>query len=1036
MLEHVVLYAIKKRIAVLSLSVILMLVGLFSLRGLPVDAVPDVTNVQVSVLTPAAGLSPLEVEQYITYPIEMALNGLPNLDQIRSISRTGVSAVTVVFKDNVDIWFARYLVSERLQNARADIPEEYGTPELAPVSTGLGDIYEFVIDSKQRSPMELRTLLDWTIAPKLRQVPGVIEVNAFGGEVKQFQIKIDRTKLAAHHISLSEVMTALRDNNGAVGGGYIEKNGESIVVRGDGLAANIQDLETVVIKADVDGTPLLLNHVAHVVIGPALRFGSATQLGHGSVVTGTVMMLIGSNSREVVKAVKDRIRVISSDLPADVKIRAYTDRETFINRVLDTVFHNLLEGAGLVCAVLLVALGSVSGSLLAALAIPFAMLLAVIIMRLTGLVGTIMSLGAIDFGLLVDGAIVMLEAVLAHLAIHQPNPEHRVEAIAKAAARVAKPVAMAVSIILLVYLPLMALEGVEGKMFRPMAITVAYALAGALLFTLTTFPAALSLFLRTKGAHQESRLLGGLKRSYARALDICLGAPRHTLGLAAGALLVSAWVASTLGAEFVPRIFEGQFTIDVRRLPSVAISEAQRLGEQLEKVIARFPEVTTIVTRTGRPEVATDPAGPDEADVIVSLKPQGEWTSADNPEALAERFKRAIVENVPATFPSMSQPIENRVNTMLAGSKADIVIKLYGDDLVVLKRLAETIGRTLSGIQGTGDLRVQRALGLELLEAKIDRPRLARYGISVASVLEAIEASRVGKVVGKVFEGPKRFDVVVKLEGTRDDEEAFGSILVANTLGQLIPINQVAFIRSVEGPAVIHREDLQRRMLVEVNVRGRDMVSYVNEAKRRVERALKLPSGVSMRWGGQFENFERASARLALVVPIALMIIFFMLYVTFHSFSHTFAVFSSVPFALIGGIIFLKLRALPFSIPAGVGFIALCGVAVLNGVVMASDLQHRCEEGEPFVQALRNAAINALRPILTTAAVAALGFLPMALSNAPGAEVQRPLATVVIGGILSSTLLTIFALPVILNKLCAPKRRNAANQSTPPSAAS
>lgn len=1020
MLERIVLLSVQNRGLVLVLSAILALVGVQAARTLPIDAVPDVTNVQVSVLTTAPGLSPLEVEQYLTFPIEMALNGLPNLEQIRSISRTGVSAVTVVFKDGIDVWFARQLVTERVRLAEADIPDGLGHPELGPVATGLGDIYEFVLHSDRHSPMELRTALDWTLAPRLRQVPGVIEVNALGGESKQFQVLVDPRRLAAHRLGFGTVVQALRDNNASVGGGYIEKGGESLVIRGDALARDEDDLRRIVLAADADGTPILLSQVADVQIGPALRFGAATQHGRGPVVTGTVMMLIGSNSRDVVQRVKDTVAAIEADLPEGMRVSPFYDRAEFIDRVLGTVFTLLVEGAVLVVVVLLVGLGTVSGALVAALAIPFSMLFAAIGMKAFGVVGNIMSLGAIDFGLLVDGAIVMLEAIIVAVAASHGDATHLKQSVAQSASRVARPVAFSVAIILLVYLPLMALEGVEGRMFRPMAITVALALFGALVFTLTTFPAAISLVIRaSKQGHEGGRIFRTLLAAYTALLARTLRHPTVAFAGAGLAFVGSMVLGTRLGADFVPRIFEGEMVLDVRRLPSISISEAERLGREVEAVVARFPEVRSVVTRTGRGEVATDPVGPDEANVNVKLAPRDEWVTAADADELAEKIKDAVEAEVPGNFVAVTQPIEDRVNVLLAGSRADVVVKLFGDDLVQLRELAEQVREVMADVPGTGDLRAQRVLGLPLLEAQVDRGRLSRVGLSASEVLEAIEASKVGIPVGKIFEGPRRFDLVVKLPPGTESEEGLAAVLVGGGDATLVPLGQVAQVRRTEGPAVVTREALQRRVVVEANVRGRDLVSYVTDARSRVEREVKLPEGYRMTWGGQFENFSRATQRLALVVPMALAIIFGMLFLTFGEARLTIAVFATVPLALIGGIVALSVRGLPFSIPAGVGFIALCGVAVLNGVVMTSDFIRRVQE-EDFDTALRASATGTLRPILMTAAVAAIGFIPMAISEMPGAEVQRPLASVVIGGIISATVLTLFVLPATLQALIRP----------------
>ena len=788
-----------------------------------------------------------------------------------------------------------------------------------------------------------------------------------------------------------------------------------------GLVQSEDDIRRIVVSTDPDGTPVLLGRLADVRVGPALRFGSVTQLGRGPVVTGTVMMLAGANSRQVVTAVKAAAAAIQADLPAGMRIEAYYDRAEFIDRVLGTIFRNLAEGAGLVVLVLLVALGTVSGALVAALAIPLSMLIAVIGMRAFGVVGNVMSLGAIDFGLLVDGCIVMLETVLVQVAARHPDRHELPHVVAAAASRVARPVTFSVLIILLVYLPLMALEGVEGKMFRPMAITVALALGGALLFTLTTFPAAISLVLRApKAAHAEGRVMRALLGAYGRALDGVLRFPKATVGGAAAAFAAAVLLAMNLGADFVPRIFEGAFVIDVRRLPSIALSEAQRLGEQLEQVLTRFPEVRGAVTRTGRAEVPTDPVGPDSAEVLVTLAPRRDWTTASDPDDLAGAIKQAIESDVPATSTAMSQPIENRVNELLAGSRADVVVKVFGDDLATAKRLADQIGAVMREVPGTGDLRVQRVLGLPLLEAKVDRQRLSRLGLSADDVLDVVEASRVGRVVGTVFEGPRRFDLVAKLPLQDESEEGLAALLVSGDGGELVPLGQVADVRRTEGPAVVNREQLRRRVLVEANVRGRDLVSYVQEAQARVAAAVTVPDGYRVVWGGQFENFQRAAGRLAMVVPIALVIIFGMLFLMFGEVRLAIAVFVAVPLALIGGIVGLALRGLTFSIPAGVGFIALCGVAVLNGVVMTSEFVRRLEDSD-FETALRASALAVLRPVLTTAAVAAIGFLPMAISTLPGAEVQRPLATVVIGGMISATVLKLLVLPVVLRALCRPR---------------
>jgi cobalt-zinc-cadmium resistance protein CzcA len=1017
-LERLVEGSVRRRGITLVLSALVTIAALLTLPRLSIDAVPDVTNVQVTVLTTAPGLSPAEVEQYLTYPIETAMNGVPGLKEVRSVSKTALSSVTLVFDDATDVWFARQLVGERLKLAEADIPKGYGRPEMAPVSTGLGEIYEFYLQSDRHSPMELRTLLDWVVAYRLRSVPGVIEVNTMGGEVKQYQVVLDPKKMTGFKITLSQVTRALEQNNTNVGGGYIESHDEQVVIRGEAQFRDAEDIGDTVLGNHEDGTPILLKRVATVRVGPALRYGVVTMQGKGELVAGTVMMLIGQNSRDVVRDVKGKLAEIQKDLPAGVQIKSYYDRADFIERMLGTVGVNLTEGALLVIAVLFVMLGSLRGSLLAALAIPLSMGVAVIGMKQLGVTGNLMSLGAIDFGLLVDGAIVMLEGTLHAIERQRPARADIPQVVAAAMKRSAKPVTFAVAIILLVYLPLMALEGVEGRMFRPMAITVAMALGGALLFTLTTFPAACAYALRAprKPASHEGGVFDRLGRRYAAALRWTMKRPALPLGAAALALCAALPFGANLGAEFVPRLDEGEFAFDVRRLPSIGITTAGKLATQVENVLSRFPETVSVVTRLGRAEVATDPCGPDESAVRVKLRPPKEWVTAHDMDELGAKMKQAIESQVPATFVSVSQPIEDRVNQLLSGSRADLAIKVFGPDLATLKELGDNVARVLREVPGTGDLRVQRLLGLPLLDVRVDRLRTARHGIPASEVLATVEAARAGIMAGKVFEDTRRFDVTVLVPAPGAEPEAIGDVPVGRGDGLMVPLAQLAHVETREGPATINREAFERRLLVEANVRGRDLVSYVNESRQRVEAAVKVPPGYHIVWAGQFENFTRAKDRLAVVVPIALAIIFAMLFLMFGEVRTVLAVFACVPLALVGGVMALSLRGLPFSIPAAVGFIALCGVAVLNGVVMASELHRRIGAGETGDHYIES-AVTMLRPVLTTALVAAIGFLPMALSTRAGAEVQRPLATVVIGGILTSTILSVFALPTLLRLL-------------------
>ena len=851
-LARIVDLSVRRRGVVLAIWAAILLAAVVSLPRLSIDAVPDVTNTQVAILTSAPGLSPVEVEQYLTFPVEMAMNGVPGLDQIRSISRTAVSAVTVIFRDGTDPWLARQMVSERLKNAEADIPPGYGHPELGPVSTGLGEIYEFYLVSKRHTPMELRTMLDWEVGPRLRAVPGVVEVNGMGGEAKQYQVVIDPKRLAGYRLSLGDVQAILERNNAAIGGGYIEKNGESFAIRADAQFHGIEDIENTVVTSDADGTPVLIKNLGTVRIGPALRFGAVTKHGEGEIVAGTVMMLTGANSRDVVHAVKARLAEIQAELPEGVEIRSYYDRAEFIGRMLKTVATNLAEGALLVAIVLFFTLGSIRGALIAALGIPLAMGIALIGMVKLGVTGNLMSLGAIDFGLLVDGAIVMLEVALVETAVRRAKTREDVSyLVAQSMGKAARPVVFSLLIILLVYLPLMALEGVEGRMFKPMAITVALALGGALLFSLTAFPALAASALGPSKHHGVYHgFFGRARRQYERLLDRVLPSPKPVLALAAAVLILTGVLATSLGAEFVPRLDEGELSLDIRRLPSISITEAQRLGVEVENVLSGIPEVLSVVTRSGRAEVATDPVGPDETEVMVKLRPKEEWKTAPDLDSLGEVIKEKIEAEVPATFVSVSQPIEDRVNQLLAGSRADVVIKVFGQDLTQLKRTADEIGKVVRDVPGRGDWRVQRVLGLPLLEVTPDRHRLARYGMSADRVLEVVEASRVGRFSGKIFEGSRRFDLMLLLPPATLTPEAFGELLVGSSTGHLVPVAAVASIRETEGPAVINRESLQRRVLVEVNVRNRDLVSFVHEARQKVAEQVKLPEGVTLQWGG------------------------------------------------------------------------------------------------------------------------------------------------------------------------------------------
>jgi heavy metal efflux system protein len=1009
MLERIVEFSVRRRVLVAVLSLLIVVVGLFLVPKLPIDAVPDVTNVQVVVLTEAAGLSAEEMERFVTYPVELGLNGLPELDEMRSVTRSGLSAVTIVFKESMDIWFARQMVSERLREIEAEIPRGFGRPQLAPVSTGLGEIYQFVLESDRHSPMALRGLLQWELTPKLRSVPGVIEVNAMGGAAKEYQVVLDPGKLAAYRLTLGQVIEALERNNANVGGGWIERGSEQLVIRGEGQLRTTTDINEVVVAVDRDGTPIQVRMLGNARVGAALPQGVVTRDGKGEAVTGTVLMLVGQNSRDVVHAVKAKIEELRRELPEGVRIDTVYDRASFIDRTLQTVGKNLLEGALLVGLVILVFLRSWRVSLLVVLGIPVAMLIALFGMLQLGVTGSLMSLGAIDFGLLVDGPIIMAEALIARLALAHVTEQNRLGVISETLRQVTRPVIFSVLIILLVYVPLLTLEGTEGKMFKPMATTMALALFGSVVFSLFTFPAGAALLL--KPSPHAHGWLEKLDAPYRRLVRWSIDRRYGLVAAAVGLLLLTLPVGGSLGADFVPRIGEGDIVVAIRRIPSIGLSEARELDLAAQKVLARFPEVETSLAMTGRAEVAVDPVGMDNTDILVKLRPQEDWTTAPDLDSLGEAMKQAIESEVPSTFVSISQPIEDRTNEMISGSRADVAVQLFGEDLHRLSELGQKLGRTLRDTPGAGDVRVERALGLPMLQIRADRARLARYGIPADDLLTAVETTRQGREVGTVFEGQRRYDLKVMVPPLTQLSESFGRLPIGARDGQLIPMAQVASITEEDGPAQISRHSMQRRLRIDVNIRGRDLVSFVQDAKQRVERDVPLPANYSLQWGGQFENFERASARLAVVLPVALGIIFAMLFMTFGNVRYAAAVFSGVPFALLGGVVALKLRDMPFSIPAAVGFIALCGIAVLNGVVMASEIKRRVQEGQ---DALENGAVAVLRPMLLTATVASIGFLPMAISSSAGSEVQRPLATAVIGGMVSSTALGLMLLPALL----------------------
>lgn len=1011
MLTAIVGLAIRNRRIVIVGLVVMIAFGIQAFRSLPIDAMPDVSTIQVSVLTTAPGLSPLEVERTVTMPIEVALNGTPGVEKLRSVSRASLSNVTAIFKDGTDVWFARQLVLERLRGV--ELPSSAATPELAPVYTGLGEIFHFVVRSDHHSPMQLRTLLDWEVVPRLRSVPGIAEVNTMGGELKQFQVMVDRVRLEARGLHLQDVVDSLKAANLNVGGGYVERRKEAFTVRGQGLLNDVADIGQVVVRAEKGGAPVLVEHVADVQVGAALRYGVVTQEGKQEAVTGVVMMLLGANSKQVVSAVAERVKLIQTQLPAGVKIDVIYDRADFVGRTLTTVAKNLAEGVGVVLLVLILFLGSLRAALAVVIGVPAAMSIAVFGMHLFGVTGDLMSLGAIDFGFLVDGPIVIVEAVMAATAGRQLVGAARARSYEHVAAGVARPVVFAVAIIMLVYVPLLALQGVEGKMFRPMALTMACALFGALVYSVLFFPAVLVAMVPPAKGHGP-QWIEWMGKKYERLLPSTLRFRWHLIAGSVTALILLGWLFGRSGAEFVPRIFEGDAVVTIRRSPSISIEEARRLDIDTERVLHSFPEVVTTLGRTGRAEVAVDPVGNDNTDILVRLRPIEEWKNAKDLDDLSVKFKTAIENRVPGTFVSVSQPIEDKTNEIISGSRADVQIQVTGAELEALSDLANQIGRVVSTVRGTGDLRVERVLGGPALTAKADRARLARYGVRLEDAFQILQASREGLKVGTIFENERRFDIRVLLPPTQPSAEALGDLFVRSSQGVSLPLREVTTLAEGDGPTAIRREDRQRGVRVDVNLRGRDLVSWVAEARERVRQSVPLPSGYEVKWGGQFENFQRASATLTVMLPVVVAIIFGMLLWMFQNWRFAVGVFALVPLLLSGGLVGLLVSGLSFSLPAAVGFIALGGIGVLNGVVVASEVRRLLDAGESLNEAITRGASKVMRAVLTTAVVAALGFLPMAIATGAGAEVQRPLARVVVFGMLFGIVLTLGVLPGIL----------------------
>ncbi len=1039
MFDRLIVFSLKSRGFILLSLAALVGTGIYSLLALPIDAVPDITNVQVMALTNAPGLGPKEVEQFITIPVENAMNGIPHVQEVRSFSQFGISGVTIIFRDGTDIYWARQQVGERLVQARAAIPPGFGQPEMGPIATGLGEVFQFEVRNIEgpqahKSLMELRTILDWKVALPLKSVPGVVEVNAFGGELKTYEVRLDPDRLAARGISVGQVFEAIRRNNSNAGGGYIERNGEQRVIRAVGLISDLSSLGEVVLAttsgpspttvrpgmgepvvgAASSGTPIYLRDVAEIRLAPMIRSGAVTRDGRGEAATATVLMLAGENSRVVVDRIKVKLAEIQKTLPDGVVVDTYYDRAELIERVIQVVARNLGEGGVLVIVVLLILLGNLRAGLIVALAIPLSMLFAGNLMLSCGVAGSLMSLGALDFGLIVDSAVIVIENCVSRLAHAAPGTSAR-EVVRQATLEVRKPVVFGVAIITLVHLPILALEGVEGKMFRPMALTVIFALTGSLLLSLTATPVLASMFLRAGLSEKDTWPIRMAKRVYEPALAAALA---HPLAVAVGAialLIGTVPIAGRLGGEFIPKLDEGDMVVVIIRPPSASLSESLADSTRFENALRdAFPdEIDSIVSRTGRPEIGIDPAGVNMTDSFVFLKPPASWKKVHSKPDLIAEVEKLGRRILPGAFLTFTQPIDIRFNDMLAGVRAEVGLSLYGEDLDILQQKANRLAAVLNKVPGASEVKAQALNGLPVLQITIDRDRIARYGINAAEVLDVV-VTLGGKVVGQVVEGQRRFDIQVRFAPDyRSDIEEIRNLKVADPQGRMIALEDLADISSEDGIYEIWRKDRQRRVMVQANVRGRDLAGFVADAQRMVAAEVSLPKGYLLEWGGTFENLQSATKRLAVVVPVALAMIFVLLYSTFGSIRLGALIFLSVPLGAIGGVFGLWLRGLNFSISAGVGFIALSGVAVLDGLVLVSAIRHLIDSGHEVRNAVREASMSRLRPILMTGLVASLGFVPMAFSHGSGAEVQRPLATVVIGGLITSTLLKLLVLPAI-----------------------
>lgn len=1038
MLNHIIGFAIKNKLIIGLFVLALVAYGSYQLTKLPIDAVPDITDNQVQVITIAPSFGATDIERLVTFPIEQANSNISGIKEIRSFSRFGLSLVTIVFDDDTDVYWARQQVAERLQKVQTEIPKGIGVPELGPITTGLGEIYQYVVRPKagyenKYDETELRTIQDWIVRRQLLGVKGVAEISSFGGKLKQYSIELDPNKLLSFNLNINDVFTALENNNQNTGGAYIEKGATVLYIRSEGLVGDISDIENISIKSTNGGSPLYIRDVAEVKIGAATRYGAMCFNDEGEVAGAIVMMLKGANSSQVITDVKDRIAQIQKTLPEGVVIEPFLDRSKMVNNAIGTVEKNLMEGALIVVFVLVVFLGNFRAGLLVASVIPLAMLFAVIMMNLFGVSGNLMSLGALDFGLIVDGAVIIVEAVMhfmhqatkgeiqhtlhTHKNVSKLTQNQMDEVVNKSAGKMMNSAVFGQIIILVVYLPIFTLEGIEGKMFKPMAQTVAFALLGAFILSLTYIPMMSALFLSKKTKHQPNisdRMMTRLENFYQRSLNKILGFPKMVIAGTVSLFIIAMVVLSMMGGEFIPTLEEGDFAVDTRVLTGSSLTTTIESTQKTAKVLLKFPEVEKIVTKIGSGEVPTDPMPMEASDMMVILKDKSEWTTAKTFNELSEKMSIAL-QDVPGVTTGFQYPVQMRFNELMTGARQDVVCKIFGEDLDTLAHYANKLGQVINAVKGPKDLYVEQVAGLPQITINYNRNTLAQYNVDIATVNNIINMSLAGQTSGMVFEGEKRFDLVVRLNAdAKKDVESIQNLLVATPNGSQIPLSQLADVEIKDGPNQIQREDAKRRIIVGFNVGGRDVQSIVNDLKEQVDQQIKFPSGYYVTYGGAFENLNAAKQRLMIAVPVSLLLIFLLLFFAFKSVKYGLLIYSAIPLSAIGGILFLALRGMPFSISAGIGFIALFGVAVLNGIVLIAEFNRIKNEGETDLKkiVLEGTKLR-LRPVLMTASVASLGFLPMALSNGAGAEVQRPLATVVIGGLMVATFLTLFVLPIL-----------------------